>query len=123
MSTNNANEYLARAAWLLRDHVAIADITGLGNWIAENSSPDEDEAGDGSAIASAIVDGLESLSGDECYSPKEATEAECMGHCKIGDDCYWWYNGAETNWQSDRPDWWEEQLEQYEDKDEVPSGS
>ena len=83
MSTNNANEYLARAAWLLRDHVAIADITGLGNWIAENSSsPDEDEAGDGSAIASAIVDGLESLSGDECYSPKEATEAECMGTAK-----------------------------------------
>jgi hypothetical protein len=119
MNLENVCEDLARTAWLLREHVGIADITGLANFIADECGGAE-ESVISSDISGEIIAGLEILSGDECWGPKAAAEGEAMGHCKIGSgDCYWWFNGAETNWQSDEPDWWQSQIKQYAGEDEV----
>jgi hypothetical protein len=93
---------LARVAWILSDRVGGDDITYLAHEVAGATG------GDWAEIRDDIVAGLECMSDCDC---SEDAERAIMGHCDMGEvDCYWWHNGAETRWTSDKPDWWEEQV-------------
>jgi len=103
----SVQENLARAVWLLSEYYGpVCDITGLAQKIAKETECDW------APIRDDIVAGLISLSdGSCCQGP--GPELSCIGHCEIGSSCYWWHTGAETSWSDERPEWWDEQIEQW----------
>jgi hypothetical protein len=115
MKTNNyenACETLARTAWLLSGYIdGGTDIVTLACKIADQTG------GEHQGISDDVLAGLESLAAEDGeYTEGPDVEFSCMGHVRLGDtDCYWWANGAETIWSCDRPDWWDDQLAQWQD--------
>jgi hypothetical protein len=102
------SEQIATLAWKVMSGEAMKhqNITGFAQHFAA--------AGQWATMCQAIVDGLESLSGENTWRPSSATEAEAIGIAEVdGEEVYWWYNGAETDWSATSPEWWEETLEQY----------
>lgn len=110
ITRDQACEDLARTAWLLSEHGPLSDITGLARKIATQTN------GDWSSIRDGIIAGLCSLSHacDYYYQAPGDGEFACIGCCDLGpQDCYWWTNAGEACWSSDRPEWWDSQLEQW----------
>jgi hypothetical protein len=108
MSTRErACENLARTLWTAsRFFQPCDDITGLCHIIANDTGCDWND------LRADVLYGLEQAS--EAYHQGDSAELACCGYCRFGDeDCYWWHNGAETCWSSDKPDWWDAQVEQW----------
>lgn len=106
ITASHALESLARTAWLLTEYEPEKDITGIACRIAKRAG------GDWAPIRDAILAGLEEMS-DQVYEGP-SVERAVIGHCVMADiDCWWWHNGGESDWTADRPEWWDEQVEQW----------
>jgi hypothetical protein len=104
-------ESLARAAWVLTQYEPEKDITGIAHRLATRAG------GEWSDIRDGILAGLRSLTEIDQYHESSAAELACIGYCEMGDtDCYWWTNGGESDWSADRPEWWDDQIEQWSEQ-------